>query len=111
MQTKDNDNEKKELKTLVINETKYTTLLTTKFENRKAWEKPDEKKIHAYLPGTAREVNIKKGDKVKAGQLLLVFEAMKMLNAVKAVKDSVIKEVHVKPGDTFAKNFILLEME
>ena len=110
MQTKDSD-EKKELKTLVINETKYQTLFTTKFENRKAWEKTDEKKILAYLPGTAVKVNVKKGDHVKAGQLLLVFEAMKMMNSVKAVNDGVVKEVYAKPGEAFPKNFVVLEME
>jgi biotin carboxyl carrier protein len=108
MQTK---NETKEFKILDINETKYKTLLTTKFENRKAWEKPDEKKILAYLPGTAVKISVKKGDTVKAGQLLMVFEAMKMMNTVKAAADGVIKEVYAKPGENFAKNFVLLEME
>jgi biotin carboxyl carrier protein len=110
MQTKDSD-EKKEFKTLDINETKYQTLFTTKFENRKAWEKADERKILAYLPGTAVKVNVKKGDKVKAGQLLLVFEAMKMMNTVKATKDGIIKEVYAIPGEAFPKNFVVLEME
>jgi biotin carboxyl carrier protein len=110
MQTKDKD-DKKELKTLVINETSYQTLLTTKFENRKAWEKADEKKILAYLPGTTVKLNVNKGDKVVAGQLLVVFEAMKMMNSVKASTDGVVKEIYAKPGETFPKNFVLLEME
>jgi len=108
MQTKD---EKLNFKTLVINETKYKTLLTTKFENRKAWEKPDEKKILAYLPGTAVKVNVKKGDKINAGQELMVFEAMKMKNSIRVQHAGVIKEVFVKVGDSFPKNFVMLEME
>jgi biotin carboxyl carrier protein len=98
-------------KTLVINETKYKTLLTTKFENRKTWEKPDEKKILSYLPGTVVKVNIKKGDKIKEGQVLVIFEAMKMMNTVKAHESGIIKDVYIKPGDTFPKNFLMFEFK
>jgi biotin carboxyl carrier protein len=108
MQNKD---EKLDFKTLVINETEYKTLLTNKFENRKPWVKPDEKKILAYLPGTALKVNIKKGDKIKPGQELMVFEAMKMKNSIRVKKEGIVKEVHVKVGDSFPKNFLMLEME
>jgi biotin carboxyl carrier protein len=111
MQTKDKKGENSNLKTLVINETKYSTLLTTKFENRKKWEKPDENKILSYLPGTAVKVDVKKGDKVKEGQVLVVFEAMKMMNSVKAFQSGTIKDVYVKPGDTFPKNFLMLEFK
>ena len=41
-------------------------------------------------------VSVKPGDKVKAGQLLLVYEAMKMENEVEAEKDAVVKRVFVK---------------
>jgi biotin carboxyl carrier protein len=112
MQTKDTKKEEKSnYKTLVINETKYRTLLTTKFENRKTWEKPDEKKILSYLPGTAVKVNIKKGDKIKEGQLLIVFEAMKMMNTFYSHQSGVIKDVYVKPGDKFPKNFLIFEIK
>lgn len=113
MQNNNNDNEKGKLeyKTFVFEETKYKTLLTPKFENRVKWEKPDERKILSYLPGTLKKLAVKKGDKVKKGDVLLVFEAMKMMNTVKAQQNGVIKEIHMKVGDKFPKNQLLLEFE
>jgi biotin carboxyl carrier protein len=109
---KDNDKKiKLEFKDFVFEETCYKTLFTTKFENRKFWVKPDERKILSYLPGTIKKISVKKGDKIEKGDLLMVFEAMKMLNTVKALKKGVIKEVHVKLGDKFPKNQLLLEFE
>jgi biotin carboxyl carrier protein len=102
---------KPEFKTFVFEETEYKTLLTSKFENRKKWEKPDEKKILSYLPGTLKKLAVKKGDKVEKGDLLLVFEAMKMMNTVKAQQKGKIKEILVKLGDKFPKNTILIEFE
>jgi biotin carboxyl carrier protein len=98
-------------KTLTIEDTVYKTLLTDKFELRTKWEKPDARKIFSYLPGTLIKLNVKVGDKIKIGQQLLVFEAMKMMNNVKADQDGVIKDILVKPGDKFPKNQQLLEFE
>lgn len=105
------ESEKPELKTLVIEDSHYKTLLTEKFLNKTKWEKPDERKIWSYLPGTLIKLNVKEGDKVKLGQPLLVFEAMKMMNTVKASQDGVIKNILVKPGDKFPKNHLLLEFK
>ncbi len=106
-----NEKDKHEFKTFVFEETKYKTLLTPKFENRVKWEKPDERKILSYLPGTLKKLAVKKGDKVEKGDVLLVFEAMKMMNTVKAQQKGVIKEIHMKVGDKFPKNQLLLEFE
>lgn len=113
MQNNNNEKEKGKLefKTFVFEEAKYKTLLTPKFENRVKWEKPDERKILSYLPGTLKKLAVKKGDKVEKGDVLLVFEAMKMMNTVKAQQKGVIKEVHMKVGDKFPKNQLLLEFE
>lgn len=106
-----NEGEKLQYKTLTIEDTVYTTLLTEKYENRAQWIKPDEKRIYSYLPGTLIKLNVKAGDTIKLGQTLLVFEAMKMLNTVKADQAGKIKEILVKPGDKFPKNHLLLEFE
>jgi biotin carboxyl carrier protein len=105
------EGEKLQYKTLTIEDTVYKTLLTEKYETRTKWIKPDERRIFSYLPGTLIKLNVKAGDKVKIGQPLLVFEAMKMLNVVKSYKDGVIREIVVKPGDKFPKNHLLLEFE
>jgi len=55
--------------------------------------------IAAPLPGTVISVNVAVGDHVQAGQLLLVFEAMKMENELVAPCDGAIARVHVAKGD------------
>lgn len=105
------EGEKPQFQTLIIEDSNYKTLLTEKFLKKTKWEKPDERKIWSYLPGTLIKLNVKEGDKVKLGQPLLVFEAMKMMNTVKSSQDGVIKNILVKPGDKFPKNHLLLEFE
>ena len=63
------------------------------------------------LPGTVIEVNVKPGDKVNKGDVLLVYEAMKMENNVEAGHDATVKRVFVKPGDIFATEAVLVEFE
>lgn len=63
------------------------------------------------LPGTVIEVNVKPGDKVNKGDVLLVYEAMKMENNVEAGHDATVKRVFVKSGDIFAPEAVLVEFE
>lgn len=55
--------------------------------------------VKAPMPGLIIHVDVAEGNRVSAGQRLLVLEAMKMENDILADKDGVIKEVHVKKGD------------
>ena len=50
------------------------------------------------MPGRVVKVLVSKGDAVEAGQGLLVLEAMKMENEVKARAAGTVAEVHVAPG-------------
>ncbi len=63
------------------------------------------------LPGTVIEVNVKPGDKVNKGDVLLVYEAMKMENNVEAGHDATVKRVFVKHGDILAPEAVLVEFE
>ncbi len=65
----------------------------------------------APMGGRVLSVSVKPGDKVKAGQLLLVYEAMKMENEVEAEKDAVVKRVFVKPDDVVGTEAVLIEFE
>ncbi len=65
----------------------------------------------APMGGRVLSVDVKPGDKVKAGQLLLVYEAMKMENEVEAEKDAVVKRVFVKPDDVVGTEAVLIEFE
>jgi pyruvate carboxylase len=102
---------KSKLKTLIIEGTKYKTNLTRKYENRKPWVIPDEKKIYSFIPGTLVKINAKKGQKVRKGQILFVLEAMKMKNSVAAHIAGSIKDVYVKSGENVSKNQLILEFE
>lgn len=62
--------------------------------------KKKELTITAVMPGLVVDVNVREGDKVKAGYALMVIEAMKMQNDVRAGRDGSVKRIHVKPGQT-----------
>ncbi len=68
-------------------------------------------KVIAPLPGNIMQIFIKEGDKVKRGDKLLIYEAMKMENNLLAEKDGVIKVLKVKMGDSVLQGDVLMEME
>jgi biotin carboxyl carrier protein len=57
------------------------------------------------------QVFIKEGDKVKRGDKLLIYEAMKMENNLLAEKDGIVKVMKVKVGDSVLQGDVLMEME
>ena len=56
--------------------------------------------VLAPMPGNVLSVNVAAGDSVKSGQVLLVFEAMKMENELVAPRDGTVQDVFVAKGDT-----------
>ncbi|GAO04575.1 pyruvate carboxylase [Anaeromyxobacter sp. PSR-1] len=64
--------------------------------------------VGAPMPGKVLKVNVKPGDEVKAGAVLLVTEAMKMETNVKAKGDCRIAEVRFKEGDKVEKEDLLV---
>ena len=56
--------------------------------------------VNAPLPGNILKVNVKAGDKVKSGTVLVVLEAMKMENEIMAPKDGTVTQVLVSKGST-----------
>ena len=89
----------------------YQTTLTKKYINRTIYKHPNKKEIKSFIPGTISNIKVKKGSKVKAGEELLILEAMKMKNSIKAPFNGVIKSVNVTNGIMVPKNIILVEME
>ena len=96
---------------LEIGNALYTTRLTNKFKNRSSWEKPDERKIKAVIPGTIQRIIVSEGDEVKAGTPLLILEAMKMRNEVLAPVDGVIRKIHVSEGIHVPRSQLLVEID
>lgn len=56
--------------------------------------------VIAQMPGTILEIMVSEGDKVEIGQDLLVLEAMKMENMIKASKAGTVKEINVSENDS-----------
>jgi pyruvate carboxylase subunit B len=65
----------------------------------------------APMPGLIVRVNVSGGDQVRAGQGLVVMEAMKMENELRAAATGVVSRVLVSAGNVVEKGTILIEME
>ena len=65
----------------------------------------------APMPGLIVRINVKPGDKVAQGQGLVVMEAMKMENELRASAAGTAKTILVTPGTAVEKGTILIEME
>ena len=70
-----------------------------------------DKTIVAPMPGLVVKVEVEVGQAVKAGQGVVVVEAMKMENELKAPADGVIAKIEVQPGQTVDKGAVLLVLE
>ena len=66
--------------------------------------------IKAPLPGTITTINVKVGDQVKRGDVLIVMEAMKMENNIMADKDGQVKAILATPGQSVAQDDKLIEL-
>jgi acetyl/propionyl-CoA carboxylase alpha subunit len=65
----------------------------------------------APMPGLVVRVNVEPGDMVAAGQGLVVMEAMKMENELRATGEGRVKAVHAKAGEAVDKGAVLVELE
>lgn len=103
--------DKKELVDFQILSLKYKTKLTRKFKERKKYEVPNLKEIRSVIPGTILEIKTKKGQKAKEGEVLLLLEAMKMINEIHMPFDGKIKKINVEKGQRISKNYLMVELE
>ena len=70
-----------------------------------------EGSLHAPMPGQIRAVNVKPGQQVAAGDVLLILEAMKMEHRIKAPYDGEVTAVHYEVGQQVAADAVLLELQ
>jgi biotin carboxyl carrier protein len=68
-------------------------------------------RLSAEMPGKVVRVLVQPGDKVSVDDALLVLEAMKMQNEIRAPKAGVIREVAAEPGKTVATGEFLVSLE
>ena len=67
--------------------------------------------LRAPMPGLIVRVNVEPGDRVQAGQGIVVMEAMKMENELRAQAAGTVRAVHAKPGSAVEKGALLVELE
>ena len=67
--------------------------------------------LNAPMGGTVIEILVKKGDAVKKGQEVMVYEAMKMQNNIESEIEGVVNRILVEPGDVIGANQPLIEFK
>ena len=64
--------------------------------------------ISAPMHGKVLEVKVKAGDAVKAGDVLMILEAMKMQNEIMAPADGTISDVRISAGQTVGTGDVMI---
>ncbi|MCF8463318.1 MAG: acetyl-CoA carboxylase biotin carboxyl carrier protein subunit [Flavobacteriales bacterium] len=97
-----------------VNGTVYETETIGKFDEllkRLGMEKGGAGKVNelkAPMPGLVLEISVKSGEQLKKGDRVLVLEAMKMENVIKAPADVTVASVEVEKGKTVEKNQVMV---
>ena len=71
----------------------------------------DKSRLISPMPGKVVKINVKEGDEVKEGTIMLVVEAMKMENNIVAVGEARVKKILVTEGQMVDNKMQLLELE
>jgi acetyl/propionyl-CoA carboxylase alpha subunit len=69
------------------------------------------KNIKAPMPGLVLDVMVEPGQEIKEGDNIVVLEAMKMENVLKATGEATVKSIEVKKGQAIEKNQVIVEFE
>ncbi|MDP2338667.1 MAG: acetyl-CoA carboxylase biotin carboxyl carrier protein subunit [Bacteroidota bacterium] len=96
---------------IIVHSAKYETTYNQKYLNRKVWEEPNFNHIKSYIPGTIIEILVKEGQLVKAGESILILEAMKMYNDIKMPFKGKILKLNIESGQKIPKDFLMIEIE
>lgn len=67
--------------------------------------------VKSPLPGVVTEIKVAVGDEVKAGDTVLILEAMKMANNIEAEKDGKVTAICVKTGESVMEDAPLVVIE
>jgi biotin carboxyl carrier protein len=62
--------------------------------------RPGDSAVTAPMPGQIKAIFVREGDRVGAGQKLLIMEAMKLENKINARHEGIVKKILVRDGDT-----------
>ncbi len=100
---------KDEFEKLNVDDSEYTTEVPE--GSLKPYQgMPDPTEVKAFIPGTIVDVLVSQGDFVKAGDVLLLLDAMKMHNEICAGVSGRIAEILVSQGDVVKKGQLLASL-
>lgn len=101
---------------LKINGTQYAVKINDKYDRlidqlgMKVGTAQKVGDIKAPMPGLVLEISINVGDTLAKGDKVMILEAMKMENVIKAAGDGTVKAIHITKGTAVEKGQLLIEM-
>ncbi len=102
---------------ILINNVSYSFSVETptSYRRKKFLKKTNkdskDKYLQAPMPGKIVEIMTEEGNEVKAGDAVIILEAMKMQNEISIAQAGKIKDIKVQPGDNVMKDDVLIELE
>lgn len=78
---------------------------------KKGDEELQDDKIVAPMPGKVVRIPVQKGDRLAAGDIVVVLEAMKMQSNYKVTSDCIVKDILVNEGDSVNANQVLIVLD
>ncbi len=100
-----------------INQNQYTIAVKDRFDillEQLGMGNASAKKVNdlkAPMPGLVVAIKVQVGDVIKKGDTLLILEAMKMENVLKATGDGKVKSIKVNAKENVEKNQVMIEFE
>ena len=79
-------------------------------ENKVTGQATGSVKVEAPMQGLVISVDVSLGQKVKAGETLILLEAMKMENPIVAPVDGTVEGIHISKGDTVETGALLISL-
>lgn len=101
----------KNMQHLPIDDTKYETEVPEGYIRKYEKQSSTPGEIRAVIPGLIIAIKVRKGQKVAAGDVVVILEAMKMYNDIEAETDGVVAEILVSKGDKVAKDQLMIRLE
>jgi len=93
-------------RTVKIKDEKLTDVIKSNVKG----DSSDPKQICATMPGKILQVNVKQGEKVSKGDLLIITEAMKMETKITANCDGEVEEIYLHEGDKIESGDLLISL-
>ena len=78
---------------------------------RRGVDERQDDKIISPMPGKVVHIPVQVGDRLRAGDTVIVIEAMKMQNSYKVTSDCMIKEIAVSEGEAIHSNQLLVRLD